>query len=172
MASCEKKNIAAFLSHIWSLPPFMSQFIQWKELSHLVLALWNHNTCLSLSLSSFLSFVEEGASKSSGHFPKIIYDRQLLKVIHHSYASLVTSMRTYVPHFYRRLMLVEVIDSNEKRPMTSTSNGLITKNLTLQFCLHLIVRGFLLLIFYDFQFPKVRTQEWTGCLHVRREYTV
>lgn len=69
-------------------------------------------------------------------------------------------------------MLVEVIDSNEKRLMTSTCNGLITKNLTLQFYLHSIVRGFLLLIFYDFQFPKVRTQEWTGCLHIRRDYTV
>lgn len=172
MASCEKKNIAAFLSHIWSLPPFMSQFIQWKELSHLILALWNCNTCLSFSLSPFLSFVEEGTSKRSGHFLKIIYDRQLLKVIHHSYASVATSTRTYVPHFYKRLMLVEVIDSNEKRLMTSTCNGLITKNLTLQFYLHSIVRGFLLLIFYDFQFPKVRTQEWTGCLHIRRDYTV
>lgn len=51
-----------------------------------------------------------------------------MKVVYPSYPSPGTSMSICVPDFYKRLVLREVVDLNEKRPMTKTSNDLITKD--------------------------------------------
>ena len=130
MASSENRiQQPAFLSHTWNLPSFSSQFIQWKESSHLILSVWNHNDCLSSSFSSCLSLLgKEGTSKRQCPLSWGNNDRQLLQVVHPGYQCPVTSMSICVPDFYKSWVLGEVVDLNEKRPMTKTSNDLITKD--------------------------------------------
>lgn len=130
MASCEDRiQQPFFLSHVWNLLLFSSQFIQW---SHLVLSVWNHSDCLSSSLSSFLSLVGLWRCIRTPVHPF------LRKYMTNSFwwwfiLAPLTSISICVPDFCKNLVLGEVIDLNEERPMIKASNDFITKDSDIRF---------------------------------------